>query len=284
MLALIHIEKCGGTTLIDVLRRNFRLDHFDVIPRERDSMVFTADDLRDLLDFRPTVQSIAGHSVRLGSALQSVVPGIQFVTCVRDPVRRYVSDYCHFVDRLGSQCDFSQWLKRTDRHNFQTRSIAGEPNLSDAIELLETSFAAVGILERFDELLIHLATIARNTLHVELDLWYEIQNPRRSRRGRESASELIARHEHEIAEVNALDIQLYGFVRDVLVPRQRLKNGLVNAEMHPGQRTRDWHERWRDARRRLLCRLYRNLLYKPHVGRLPAPHRLPIYDTKRQAA
>jgi hypothetical protein len=43
-------------------------------------------------------------------------------------------------------------------------------------------------------------------------------------------------------------------------------------------------ERWRDAQRQLLYRLYRNLVYKPHVGRLPLPHRLPIYETKRQAA
>ena len=284
MLALVHIEKCGGTTLIDVLRRNFQLDHFDVIPRSRQTMLFTADDLRDLVSFRPTVKSIAGHSVRLGSGLHTVVPGLQFVTCLRDPVRRYVSDYCHFIDRLGSRCDFWQWLEREERHNFQTRSIAGAADLSGAIHLIETGFAAVGVLERFDDFLVQLMSIVRQSMRVEFETSYEIQNSRRSRRGSSPASELIARFHEEIVAVNKLDIELYDYVRSVVLPRQRQEHGIANFEGKAGQRVRRWRGRWQDAQRRLVYRLYRNLVYKPHVGRLPLPHRLPVYETECKAA
>jgi Sulfotransferase family len=284
MLALVHIEKCGGTTLIDVLRRNFQLDHFDVIPRKRASMIFAADDLRDLLNFRPTVKSIAGHSVRLSAGLETVAPGIQFVTCLRDPVRRYVSDYCHFIDRLGSRCDFAQWLAREDRHNFQTRSIAGGADLKYAIHLVETRFAAIGVLEQFDDLLVQLAAIAHQSMHVELDMWYEIQNSRRLRRGSPPASELIATFREEIVAVNQLDMELYDYVRNVVLPRQVQTLGNAGAEMPARTRVRGWRRRWRDAEKQLVYRLYRNLVYKPYVGRLPLPHRLSIYETERKAA
>jgi hypothetical protein len=284
MLALVHIEKCGGTTLIDVLRRSFRLDHFDVIPRDHHAMLFTPNDLRDLRAFRPTVKSIAGHSVRVWADLETAAPGIQLITCLRDPVKRYVSDYCHFVDRLGSRCDFAQWLEREDRHNFQTRSIAGESDLRAAIDLLETRFAAIGVLERFDDLLLKLALLVRRSMRTELDCWYEIRNSRGSRPGSASTSELISSFREKIIAVNAIDIQLYDYVRNVLVPRQDQEFGITNQDIPRSQRPREWRVRWRDARRQLLYRLYRNLVYKPHVGRLPLPHRLPIYETKRQAA
>jgi hypothetical protein len=284
MLALVHIEKCGGTTLIDVLRRNFHLDHFDVIPRDRAAMLFTTADLEDLLKFRPTAKSIAGHSVRLSADLQAVVPGLEFVTCLRDPVRRYVSDYCHFIDRLGARCDFARWLAREERHNFQTRSIAGTADLGEAIRLIETRFAAIGVLERFDDLLAQLAAIVRRSMRLELVAAYEIKNSRRTRRGASPASELIARFRGEIVAVNAIDIELYDYVRNVVLPRQRQGLRGASAQVNGSRRDGGWRSRWREAQRRLVYRLYRNLVYKPHVGRLPLPHRLPLYEAERKAA
>jgi hypothetical protein len=247
-------------------------------------MLFTVDDLRGLLNFRPTVKSIAGHSVRLSAGLQTVVPGLQFVTCLRDPVRRYVSDYCHFIDRLGSRCDFAQWLAREDRHNFQTRSIAGAADLKEAIHLVETRFAVVGVLEQFDDLLAQLAAIVRRTMQFELDTWYEIRNSRRSRSGGSPASELVARFRKEIVAVNQLDIELYDYVRNVVLPRQAQTLGTSGANRSVSPGVRGWRGRWRDSQRRVLYRLYRNLVYKPHVGRLPLPHRLPVYEAERKAA
>ncbi|HJQ79707.1 MAG TPA: sulfotransferase family 2 domain-containing protein [Lacipirellulaceae bacterium] len=284
MLAVIHIEKCGGTTLIDVLRRNFQLDHFDVIPRDRQAMVFTAGDLHDLLKFRPTVKSIAGHTIRLDSGLENVAPQIRYITCLRDPVRRYVSDYCHFVERLGLEADFEQWLGREDRHNFQTRAIAGEADLDAAIHLLETRFELVGALESFAEFVHQIGLVVQRSLFSTFDPWYEVRNSRWGRPSVLSTSELIGKFGERIAAVNALDTKLHHHVLKVIVPRQRAVWVADNSAASLAAPYRGPLERLRDGRRRLLCRLYRNLVYKPHMRRWPVPHRLPIYEKRRRAA
>jgi hypothetical protein len=121
-------------------------------------------------------------------------------------------------------------------------------------------------------------------MHTEFDPWYKIKNSRHSRPGSATASELISEFRERIVAVNAMDIQLYDYVRNVLVPRQDQKLGCIKQDISRGLLPRRLHERWRDTRRHLQYRLYRNLVYKPHVGRLPLPHRLPIYETKRRAA
>lgn len=284
MLAVIHIEKCGGTTLIDVLRRNFQLDHFDVIPRDRQAMVFTAGDLHDLLKFRPSVKSIAGHAIRLNSGLENVAPQIRYITCLRDPVRRYVSDYCHFVERLGLEADFEAWLRREDRHNFQTRAIAGEANLDGAIHLLETRFELVGALENFAEFIQQIRLIVERSLCNEFDPWYEVRNSRWGRPSVLSTSELIGKFGERITAVNELDIKLHQHVLNVILPRQQAAWNADNSAAFLAAPDRGPLERLRDARRRLLFRLYRNLVYKPHLRRWPVPHRLPIYEKRRRAA
>jgi hypothetical protein len=280
MLAFVHIEKCGGTTLIDLLRRNLLFDHFDVIPRDRNSMLFSAADLQHLLAFRPTVKSVAGHSIRLESDLQSVVSQIQFITCLRAPERRYVSDYLHFVDRLDCDIEFPQWLQREDRHNFQTRAIAGKPDLPLAIQRLETRFSAVGVVERFPQFVSQVTSIVQTFANRRFDPWYEIQNTRQKRRGAVDAGQLLETYRDQIRDANNLDIQLYEHAINSLCPRQTDR---FVKEVPPLPSHRANWARLQDAQKRLLVRVYRNLLYKPHVGHLPLPHRLPFYRLKRSA-
>ena len=70
LIAFIHIPKCGGTTLNNVLRREYMLDHFDVLPADKSpAAVFTPEDMRCLLKLNP--------------GLKSVVPGISYYTLLR---------------------------------------------------------------------------------------------------------------------------------------------------------------------------------------------------------
>jgi hypothetical protein len=284
MLAFVHIEKCGGTTLIDVLRRSFLFDHVDVIPRDPQSMIFDADDMRDLLEFRPTVKSIAGHSIRISTGLEKIVPQIRYITCLRDPVRRYVSDYCHFIERLGLEAGFEEWLDREDRHNFQTRAIAGEANLDAAIHILETSFELVGAVEKFAEFVQQIRGVVQHKLRVEFDPWYEIRNSRWGRPSVLSTPELIDKFGEKVAAVNELDIKLHHHVLNVILPRQRTVLCADDSVTTSTAQNRGLTDRFRDARRRVLFRAYRNLVYKPHLRRWPVPHRLPIYEKRQRAA
>lgn len=280
MLAFVHIEKCGGTTLIHVLRRCFMLDHFDVIPREKTSMVFDQQDLQLLLRLRPGVKSIAGHPVRLWSRLEEVVPGIRYVTLLRDPIARYVSDFRHFVDYVGYPNDFQRWLTRRERFNFQTRAIAGSENLDLAKQLLATRFAMVGLVERYDEFMRALSVLIG--CHPDV-LKYEIKNTASKRRCSPTAGLDVEQCTAQIVERNRLDLELYQYARQCVVPR--LKAQLAAASPCAASGRARWRHGGLAGRLRVAAnRAYRNLVYKPWVGRLPGPHVLPLYRPRRRRA
>ena len=62
--AFVHIEKTGGVTLNEALRRSFGIFHCDAEPwRGYTAMPFDADDYRRLRWIQPGLRSIAGHCV-----------------------------------------------------------------------------------------------------------------------------------------------------------------------------------------------------------------------------
>jgi hypothetical protein len=269
LLAFVHIEKCGGTTVLKLLRSAFGLDHFDVIPRDKNSMLFGPEDLRELLALRPSVKSISGHTVRHQSQLETVVPEVQYYTVLRDPVARYVSDFRHFVDILGFPDDFEYWLDFKDRHDFQTKAIAGVDDVEEAKRILGEHFVLVGILEDFGEFLAHLRVLAQES---PLSLDYEVSNTASGRRSKSDIPNLEALRER-VLEKNRLDMELYEFTRSVLIPEQkaRFQDGLPAS---PSGRV----TRMRERSRLCLNRLYRNFVYKPYMGYAPFKyHALPPY-------
>lgn len=269
MLAFVHIEKCGGTTLVHTLRRAFGLDHFDVLPRDKSSHLFTSADLAQVLRLRPRVKSLAGHSIRLRSRLERVVPEVRYYTLLRDPVRRYVSDFYHFVDLLGFPDDFEHWLSLTDRHDFQTRAIAGTADVAAAKELLTSRFAAVGIVEEYDTFLDSLAGLAHPR---RLEHRSRVRNAADQRRGRHGKVPL-ERFRDAIIARNRLDLELYDHVRRVILPEQEARRDRGGGSRSTGA-ARTIFGSWRG----LQNLLFRNLIYKPYLGYLPfRPHALPRY-------
>lgn len=264
MLAFIHIEKCAGTTLVNLLRRNFGRDHFDVIPRDRGSMLFDAGDLRRLLRLRPRARSLAGHSLRPASRLEEAHPQVRYYTLLRDPAQRYISDFRHFVDILGYPADFPTWLAWQERHNFQTRAIAGGPDLELAKQVISERLALVGLVERFDDFLDRLRALAAPW---PLDTRYQPTNTA-SQRTSPTAGMDFSQYAEAIADANRLDQALCEFVRDRL------------QELRPaGQPSPPAYiSSLAGAGRSLANRVYRNLVYKPSTGRwAPGAHALPLY-------
>jgi hypothetical protein len=272
MLAFVHIEKCGGTTLLHSLRRAFGVDHFDVMPRDKSSMLFGPDDMRALLALRSGARSIAGHTVRPRSNLESVVPDVRYYTLLRDPVARYVSDFRHFVDLLGFPDDFELWLGREDRRDFQTRAIAGTDDVEEAKRVLKERLALVGVVEEYADFLGKLRALAEPH-HLSAD--YEVRNRASQRKSRRKPLEL-ERFRERILEQNRLDLELYEYARSVVIPGQslrfrgRLAEGAPEA---PGASARV-----RERLRAWTNRAYRNLIYKPYMGYAPfKTHALPPY-------
>jgi len=220
LLAFVHIEKAAGTTLIHILRRSFFLRYLDVRPlRRTEAEMFDAQDLKEVIRINPWVRAIGGHSVRPVSNLEEVAAEIDYVTVLRDPCRRFLSMFRYGVDVLKRPHTIEEFLENPAMHNFQTTKIAGSADLELAKSILSERFLAVGTVEGLDEFLVYLT-------HA-LEPWkfypaYEVQNV-----GPTALVEdpLLEQYGDRILDVNRIDIELYRYVNEELLPRQRSSYG-----------------------------------------------------------
>jgi len=221
IFAFVHIEKTAGTTFIHLLRKNFFLRYMDVRPVIRHGRGnLTACDMRILARINPLLRCIAGHSLQTCSDLDTWRSNLRYVTILRHPLSRYVSQFNYWNRRLGKNMAFQQFLDDEDTWNFQTRKIAGQDDLALAMSLLRERFFHVGIVEQFDEFLLLLRRKLQPFL---FDVSYSVKNEGDKRTS--SIDELVDKHYGEIAEKNSLDLQLYDFVKENLLPRYRTEYG-----------------------------------------------------------
>jgi hypothetical protein len=146
----IHVPKCAGTSF-----RNILSDQFGSRLWLNYGSIFTAADFRPEL-IPETTACIHGHF--LGDAFDSVVPRPRYMTWVRHPVDRVVSNYYHCLRSPDLRDDCCRRLHEEKlslrafaeldwMQNLATRYLAGK-----AIE----TFDFVGIAERFDDSLVLL--------------------------------------------------------------------------------------------------------------------------------
>ena len=219
ILAYVHIEKAAGTTFNSILQRNFMYKHCDVKPLFLDDKgVFSARSMKTLLRVNPFIKSISGHSVQPHGDLSISFPHVKYVTLLRDPVFRYISQYQYHVDRRESRWSFQHFLEKKFAHNFQTKKIAGEENITKAKEILVKKFLLVGLTEEFESFLY----ILQNKLYpLSFDINYKIKN----RASNNKIKKKIVKHFDEYRDVivqnNYLDIQLYEFVKNRLFRNEK---------------------------------------------------------------
>ena len=220
ILAFVHIEKAAGTTLIHILRRNFLLRHFDVRPLTTNlnggiefNSQFSASDLNKTLRINPFLQCIAGHAIKPYGDIVEHYPSIRFITLMRNPIKRYVSHYQYWIEKMGRNVSFDEFLGLDEISNFQTKKISGTENLSQAKDILENNFFLVGIVEMFDEFLILL----KNKLaSMKFEPWYRIKNKAKNNK---VSSQITEHYYDQIVQRNSVDIELYQFVKSQLVPQ-----------------------------------------------------------------
>lgn len=271
MLAFVHIEKAAGTTLIHILRRNFFLRYLDVRPLTRESPgVLTARDLRGSLRLNPFLRCIAGHSIKPFGDLHEVYPRMRYVTVLRDPIDRYLSQFRYWNRKLSKGWAFERFLEHKLSHNFQTRKIAGSEDLGLAKQILRERFMLVGLVEEFDEFLLLL----RDRLAPSrFDPYYHMKNV-----GGESRSDVddrFAPFRDAIESNNRLDIELYRFARDELMPLQRagyrgdLETDLAGFRCHARPGPVATVKAYVDG-------FFRKVYYEPVTGLIRYVNRLPV--------
>lgn len=198
-IVFVHIPKTAGTGLRNALVRGLptHAHLFDYGPREHITSAIVRKlcyegenrvrDLRRHVDGRGPI-FLAGH---IGCRrYRDVFAADSFITFVREPVDRVVSDYKHFLRHHGYGGTVLEFARLPHQRNKQWRALDGVP-----IEAL----GFVGIVEHFEAELGVLADV----VGVELKVARENVSP---------ASQVVALDEAtrtEIAGLNAGDVELY---------------------------------------------------------------------------
>lgn len=246
MIALVHIEKTGGITLNNVLKKSFGLRHCDVQTIVRRHKEFRKNDFNFAKSLHPQLESIAGHKIRPYVELGD---DIQYYTFFRDPIKRCISHYQFQIQKMNRTDKFEDWIKEEHYINYQTKKIAGMADVEKAIEILEERFVFVGLTEKFDESL----TLFNQLIQHRLDLNYDKMNVANdnSLRDKIMGNERLL---NMVKEANQQDQKLYDYVVGTLYPKMKEKANTLPQPTRNNSGS-DYNVRFN--------RLYRNLIYKP---------------------
>ena len=229
-MAFIHIEKAAGTTILDILKRSFGMQHWDTktIRRKHYLDFFSVADYHRYRIIYPRVISIAGHDIKPYSDLEKQFINLHYYTFLRDPVKRCAS-YYQYLYRIGKMRakSFEEWIAKDEFRNFQTKKLVGQNDVGKAIRMIQKKKIFVGIVENFDESLFMLRRFFAPSL--DLDIRYRKKNVApdnlikdRLLNNRDTMQMLI--------EANQLDQHLYNFVKKELFPQQQREYGVISRE------------------------------------------------------
>jgi hypothetical protein len=261
MLVFVHINKTAGTTMRYMLRSTYGSRHCDVEPWKgtQNETPFSSEDLRRLRTIYPRLSSIAGHRVMGYVDLVEDGTDFEYLTFLRDPLRMCASRFQYQIDHGKKKgLVFEEWVQRDWLRNAQTRRIAGTASVDDAIRVIKSKEMFVGLTERFDESIVLL----KGMRVPDLDISYVPVNVARRNT---LADELLSRQvtREAIADANRVDLELYAYVTEELVPEQRREYGpgldeAVAAHLRVSRR--NWNRRNVVASRMKQHGLYRPLL------------------------
>lgn len=220
MIAVVHIHKTAGTTLAGVLKRSYGARHLDALKIDRSTPHLTPDELRRMMDrFYPRLDSISSHPVRVYSGLEEVVPEIEYVTFLRDPVERTASHFQYDLQRGGVDLSFEEWITHDAVRDRQTRILAGPDATGDEAIALLSRFSFVGRSDRFDESLVMMQRL----LSVP-DIRYSSKWVAPSNEVKRALLEEPASREM-LEEVNREDTKVWNHVVGEIYPKQQAEFG-----------------------------------------------------------
>ena len=262
MYAFIHIPKTAGSTFRHTLRCTFSGRHCDVrapLAKRGEHNWLTAADMRKVHRAYPRLDSIAGHRVNCFNGLEDALGEIQYLTFLRHPHSRFVSQFWNNNRHRAHECtprDFIDFCHDPHQRNVQTRWLCGSEDPLAAIHALDRNIGFMGLTETYDESLVlfkkwlghdglRIEYVKRNLGPVQSDLPIESD----------------ARLQEELVQANVADEVVYRYATEVVYPRLKAAYGpgLADDVAAFRQRNRDTKEEAEP----IWGRMKRNLIYKP---------------------
>ena len=273
-LFFLHLPKAAGTTFKEVLYRQYPFRQIAWIDGS-----YHEESVQRLINLpaaqRNLYNCVMGH---FQYGLHAHFDGAyQYVTFLRDPVARTVSTYYHILNKSPhhnhhkalkqGEVSLEAFVKQRisdETSNLQVRWISGEPvaneaSLARAKENIERDFIFAGISEEFDRSVVMYALAA----DCEKPLHYARKNE-----GVYKQEPLKQRVRELIAEENALDIELYSWVKDRLAASIAAAQPILNERLEAltiANKVRDQNR----ERFSLFYHYYEGLLWKLRHKRNP---------------
>jgi hypothetical protein len=217
MIVFLHIPKTAGTSFRFILENSFGPSHCHATHVR--SSRFTQADFEFARRFFPRLKSIAGHN--LVDPLQLSVPNPFYVTFLRNPIARVISNYQDSVVRGTNRKSFEESLREEgELSNLHVKLMAGGEDLAKAKRFLERC-QVVGLTEKFD-LSVHLL---KQAAPCRLNVRY-----RKRRVAQNNTLKQSIENDTRLLELardyNKLDLELYAFAVDEIFPRLCRKCGV----------------------------------------------------------
>ena len=233
----LHIPKTGGTTLRDIIQRQYRSEKILMIPKLEESENILKEVSTSQINQLKLIQGHLKYGIH-----NHFYRRAKYFAIIRDPINRVLSTYYYVLSQKNNPQNLSTSNNQMTIYDFvqsgvnpflingQTQLISGKTGEIDnpiieseelfslAKENIENDFLFLGITEMFDETIL----ILKNMLGWHMP-YYSIANRTKKKPNYDAVNPTIISF---IKEHNQLDIKLYNITKTSLLNRIAEENDI----------------------------------------------------------
>ncbi len=233
----LHIPKTGGTTLRDIIQRQYRAEKILMIPKLEESENILKEVSTSQINQLKLIQGHLKYGIHNHFHRRA-----KYFAIIRDPINRVLSTYYYVLSQKNNPQNLSTSNNQMTIYDFvqsgvnpflingQTKLISGKTGNIDnpiieseelfslAKENIENDFLFLGITEMFDETIL----ILKNMLGWHMP-YYSIANRTKKKPNYDAVNPTIISF---IKEHNQLDIKLYNITNTSLLNRIAKENDI----------------------------------------------------------